>query len=163
MPEEENNFWTEVFQRELRDSDDPAAMMAMGGRGGKPGVLLFRGWGLESRIGAESQTQMAAIRTDIEEARKKLEPAYPFMHGVEDAEKPVESAARDPRQSGKSRTRSSAPFPQHALAGRARAVQQGQRPPGTGRRHPEAAHRDARDRQPHLEGPLRHGHRRYAE
>ena len=50
MPEEENNFWTEVFQRELRDSDDPAAMMAMGGRGGKPGVLLFRGWGLESRI-----------------------------------------------------------------------------------------------------------------
>jgi hypothetical protein len=90
MPEDENNFWTEVFQRELRDSDDPAAMMAMGGRGGKPGVLLFRGWGLESRSGSESQTQMATIRTDIEEARKKLEPAYPFIHGVEDAAKPVE-------------------------------------------------------------------------
>ena len=90
MPEDENNFWTEVFQRELRDSDDPAAMMAMGGRGGKPGVLLFRGWGLESRSGSEPQTQMAAIRTDIEEARKKLEPAYPFIHGVEDAAKPVE-------------------------------------------------------------------------
>jgi hypothetical protein len=90
MPEDENNFWTEVFQRELRDSDDPAAMMAMGGRGGKPGVLLFRGWGLESRSGSESQTQMATIRTDIEEARKKLEPAYPFLHGVEDAAKPVE-------------------------------------------------------------------------
>ncbi len=90
MPEDENNFWTEVFQRELRDSDDPAAMMAMGGRGGKPGLLLFRGWGLESRSGSEPQTQMAAIRTDIEEARKKLEPAYPFIHGVEDASKPVE-------------------------------------------------------------------------
>ena len=52
LPEDENNFWTEIFQRELRDSEDPAAMMAMGGgRGGKPGVLLFRGWGLESRIG----------------------------------------------------------------------------------------------------------------
>src|SRR6201999_7969 len=37
MPEDENNFWTEVFQRELRDADDPAAMMAAGGRGGKPG------------------------------------------------------------------------------------------------------------------------------
>ena len=82
MPEEENNFWTEIFQRELSDSDDPAAMMAMGGRGGKPGVLLFRGWGLESRIGAEAQAQMATIRTDIDEARKKLEPAYPFIHGV---------------------------------------------------------------------------------
>jgi hypothetical protein len=90
MPEDENNFWTEVFQRELRDSDDPAAMMAMGGRGGKPGVLLFRGWGLESRSGSEPQTQMAAIRTDIEEGRKKLDPAYPFIHGVEDAAKPVE-------------------------------------------------------------------------
>ena len=85
MPEEDNNFWTEVFQRELRDSDDPAAMMAMGGgRGGKPGVLLFRGWGLDSRVGAEPAAQMAALRTDIEEARKKLEPAYPFIHGVED-------------------------------------------------------------------------------
>ena len=90
MPEDENNFWTEIFQRELRDSDDPAAMMAMGGRGGKPGLLLFRGWGLESRSGSEPQTQMAAIRADIEEARKKLEPAYPFIHGVEDAAKPVE-------------------------------------------------------------------------
>ena len=103
MPEEDNNFWTEVFQRELRDAEDPAAMMAMGGRGGKPGVLLFRGWGLESRIGGEAQTQMAAVRTDIEEARKKLEPAYPFVHGVKDVEKPVEPAARDPRQPGKSR------------------------------------------------------------
>src|SRR5204863_4188447 len=90
MPDDENNFWTEVFQRELRDSDDPNAMMAMGGRGGKPGVLLFRGWGLESRTGREAQAQMAAIRTDIEEARKKLDPAYPFIHGVQDAEKPVD-------------------------------------------------------------------------
>jgi hypothetical protein len=90
MPEADNNLWTEIFQRELLESEDPAAMMAMGGRGGKPGVLLFRGWGLESRIGAEPQAQMAAIRTDIEEARKKLEPAYPFLHGVQDAEKPVD-------------------------------------------------------------------------
>jgi hypothetical protein len=91
LSEEDNNFWTEVFQRELRDSDDPAAMMAMGGgRGGKPGVLLFRGWGIESRSGAEAQAQMASIRTDIEEGRKKLNPAYPYIHGVTDVEKPVD-------------------------------------------------------------------------
>src|SRR5204863_5119849 len=90
MPEDENNFWTEVFQRELRDSDDPNAMMAMGGRGGKPGVLLFRGWGLEGRTGSEAQARMAAIRTDMEQARKKLDPAYPFIHGVTDVEKPVD-------------------------------------------------------------------------
>jgi hypothetical protein len=90
LPEDENSFWTEIFQRELRDAEDPAAMMAMGNRMGKPGVLLFRGWGLESRIGSEAQTQMAAVRADIEEARKKLEPAYPFIHGVKDVEKPVD-------------------------------------------------------------------------
>jgi mono/diheme cytochrome c family protein/cytochrome c553 len=89
MPEDESNFWTEIFQRELRDSDDPAAMMAAGGRGGKPGVLLFRGWGLESRTGAQAQAQMASIKADIDEWRKKLEPGYPFLHGVEDAKQPV--------------------------------------------------------------------------
>src|SRR5450432_3747339 len=49
LPEQESNFYTEVFQRELRDEEDPNAMMAAGGRGGRSGVLLFRGWGLESR------------------------------------------------------------------------------------------------------------------
>ena len=86
MPEEENNFWTEIFQRELRDSDDPAAMVAAGGRGGKPGVLLFRGWGLESRTGAQAQAQMASIKTDIDAARKKLRAVYPYLHGVEDCQ-----------------------------------------------------------------------------
>jgi hypothetical protein len=90
MAEAETNFWTEIFVRELRDAEDPAAMMAAGGRGGKPGLLLFRGWGLESRTGSQAQQQMASIRNDIDEARKKLEPAYPFAHGVQDAAKPVE-------------------------------------------------------------------------
>ncbi len=89
MPEAESNFWTEIFQRELRDTDDPAAMMAGNVRAAKPGVLLFRGWGLESRVGAQAQQQIASIRSDIEEARKKLDPAYPFAHGVQDSPKPV--------------------------------------------------------------------------
>jgi hypothetical protein len=112
MPEDEASFWTEVFQRELRDADDPAAMMAMGGRGGKPGVLLFRGWGLESRTGTLAQQQMASIRNDIDEARKKLEPAYPFLHGVEDAEKPVDlplAIRGNPENLG-------APVPRHFLS-----------------------------------------------
>jgi hypothetical protein len=88
MPEQDMSFWTEVFQRELRESDDPNAMMA-GGRMGNPGVLLFRGWGLESRLGFESQTMMATLKKDIDEAKKKLEPRYPYVHGVKDQEKPV--------------------------------------------------------------------------
>ena len=89
LPESEMSFWTEVFQRELSDSDDPNAMMELFGRMGKPGVLMFRGWGLESRVGAESQAMMAKVKEDIDAAKKKLEPYYPYLHGVKDSDKPV--------------------------------------------------------------------------
>ena len=85
LPDEMNNFYTEVFVRELKDSDDPNAMMAAGGRQGNPGVLAFRGWGLQSRLGAEPQARIKTIQDDIDAARKKME-AYPFIHGVRDAE-----------------------------------------------------------------------------
>jgi hypothetical protein len=88
LPEEQNNFWTEIFQRELRDEEDPNAMMAMGNRQGNPGVLLFRGWGLESRVGPEAQARIKSIQANIDAVRKKLETRYPFIHGVKDAEKP---------------------------------------------------------------------------
>jgi uncharacterized membrane protein YgcG len=90
MPEADSNFYTEVFQRELKDSDDVAAMMAADNAAPpKPGVLLFRGWGLESRVGAPAQAEMNAVKADIDAARKKLDPGYPFLHGVEDAKVPV--------------------------------------------------------------------------
>jgi hypothetical protein len=89
LPEQQNNFWTEIFLRELRDAEDPNAMMAMGNRMGNPGVLVFRGWGLESRVGAEAQARLKILQDDAEAARKKIDPYYPFIHGVKDAEKPV--------------------------------------------------------------------------
>ena len=88
LPDDQTAFWTEIFQRELRDADDPNAMMAEGNRFGKPGVLLFRGWGLESRVGAAAQAQMASIRSDIEAERKKIDPYYPFVHAVKDLPEP---------------------------------------------------------------------------
>jgi len=90
MTEQESNFWTEIFQRELRDSDDPTVDAANGAKAPKPGVLLFRGWGLESRVGPEAQARMASIKADIEAAKKKLDPSYPYIHGVVDVEKPVD-------------------------------------------------------------------------
>lgn len=94
MPDEASNFYTEIFQRELGESDDPNAMMEMNFRNMKPGVLMFRGWALESRAGAESKTQLASIRKDIEESRKKLEPHYPYLHGVKD--KPLDQISELP-------------------------------------------------------------------
>ena len=89
MPLDQTSFWTEIFQRELSDSDDPTLMMAGGMRQPKPGVLLFRGWGLESRVGAEARAELNGVKTDIEALKKKLEPAYPYLHGVQDAENPT--------------------------------------------------------------------------
>jgi hypothetical protein len=89
LPDDQAAFWTEVFQRELREADDPNAMMAEGpNRFGKPGVLMFRGWGLESRVGAAAQEQMASIRKDIEAERKKIDPYYPYIHAVTDLPDP---------------------------------------------------------------------------
>jgi hypothetical protein len=78
-------FYTEIFQRELSDGDDPNAP---GGRQ-KPGVLSFTGWALERRVGGESQAMLASIRKEVEDAQKKLQPYFPFVHGVKDAETPV--------------------------------------------------------------------------
>jgi hypothetical protein len=85
LPEEQMNFYTEIFQRELSDGDDPNAP---GGRQ-KPGVLSFTGWALERRVGGESQAMLASIRKEVEDAQKKLQPYYPFVHGVKDVETPV--------------------------------------------------------------------------
>ena len=91
LPDDQNAFWTEIFQRELKDQDDPNAMMDLPpGRQGNPGVLMFRGWGLEARVGGDAQARLKMIQDDIEATRKKFEPGYPFVHGVKDADKPEE-------------------------------------------------------------------------
>ena len=88
LPEDQSSFWTEIFQRELADSDDPNAMMAMGMRQFKPGVLMFRGWGLETRVGSESQARLKSLQSGVDALRKKLEARYPFIHGVRDSDTP---------------------------------------------------------------------------
>ena len=89
LPEEQGNFYTEVFQREIKDVEDPNADAAAGGgRQAAGGVLTFRGFGLSSRIPADPRTK--PIQDDIDAARKKLAATkYPFIHGVKDSETPV--------------------------------------------------------------------------
>jgi hypothetical protein len=87
LPDADNNFWIEVFQRELRDNEDPNAMMP-GMRPPNPGVLMFRGWGLERRVGADVQIRLNALQEDLKELRRSWSPRCPFVHGVQDLEKP---------------------------------------------------------------------------
>jgi hypothetical protein len=89
LPEDQTNFWTEIFVRELKDTEDPNDMVEMDPRKITPGILMFRGWGLESRIGPASQARVKSLQDDLEALKKKIEPYYPFIHGVKDSEKPV--------------------------------------------------------------------------
>ena len=54
-----------------------------------PGVLSFRGWELKRRLSPQWQEYLAALNTQIDEAKKAL-PPYPFVNGVADQPKPVD-------------------------------------------------------------------------
>jgi hypothetical protein len=85
MAPERMNLWTDVFQRDLQDGFDPAQTFERF----KPGLLAFRGWGLEHRIGAERRAYIEFLRAELKSAQSELEPKYPYLHAVQDAEKPV--------------------------------------------------------------------------
>ena len=90
LPEDQTAFWTEIFVKELKDNEDPNDMVEMDPRKITPGVVMFRGWGLETRIGLEAQARMKSLQDDLESLKKKIDPYYPFIHGVKDSESPVD-------------------------------------------------------------------------
>ena len=89
LPDDQTAFWTEIFVRELKDNEDPNDMVEMDPRRMSPGVLMFRSWGLESRIGPSAQARVKSLEDDIDALKKKIDPYYPFIHGVKDSDKPV--------------------------------------------------------------------------
>jgi len=86
LPLERMNLWTDVFQRDLSDGEDPMNNY----RNFRPGLLAFRGWGLERQISPEKRAYLDALKADIETTKKELPPKYPFIHGVSDEPKPVD-------------------------------------------------------------------------
>ncbi len=85
MTSERNNLFTDVFQRDLEDGFDPSQVSERI----KPGLLAFRGWGLEQRLSTERRAYVKALGDDIEAMHKEMEPAFPYAHAVTDAETPV--------------------------------------------------------------------------
>jgi len=88
LPDDQTNFWTEIFFRELKE-EDANDMMDPDPRKQTPGVLMFRGWGLESRLGPSAQARLKMLQEDVETLQKKVDARYPFVHGVKDSDKPV--------------------------------------------------------------------------
>ena len=85
LPIERQNLWTDVFQRDLAEGFDPAQQFDRI----KPGLLVFRGWGLERQLSADRRRYIDGLRQDIDVLRKAQPAPYAFVHGVGDAEKPV--------------------------------------------------------------------------
>ena len=85
LPTDQMQLWTDVFRRDLAEGFDP--MVASGYL--KPGVLAFRGWGLERQLSGDRRAHVEALRNDIKKLRSDLPPKYAYVHGVEDVEKPV--------------------------------------------------------------------------
>jgi hypothetical protein len=85
LPIERNNLWTDVFARDLQDGFDPAQAFDSV----KPGLLAFRGWGLERQLSADRRRYIDGLREDIDALRKAQPPKYAFVHGVADVAKPV--------------------------------------------------------------------------
>ncbi len=85
LPVERNNLWTDVFQRDLQEGFDPAQASERI----KPGLFAFRGWGLERQLSADRRRYVDGLRADVAALRKAQPPKFAFVHGVADAEKPV--------------------------------------------------------------------------
>jgi hypothetical protein len=85
MAAERNDLWTDVFQRDLEDGFDPFQVSERI----KPGLLAFRGWGVEQRLSTERRAYIKALRDDIDAMHKEMEPKFPYAHAVADAAAPV--------------------------------------------------------------------------
>lgn len=86
LPIEKMNLWTDVFARDLSEDVNPDVP----GSKAKPGLLVFRDWGLERQLSPERKSYIDALRADIERLKKEQPPQFPYAHGVIDAEKPVD-------------------------------------------------------------------------
>jgi hypothetical protein len=81
---EKMQFWTDVFQRDIEGGFEPGVADYI-----KPGLLSFRGWGLERFLSGERRRHVEDLRADIKEMKKALPPKFTYVHGVQDVEKPA--------------------------------------------------------------------------
>jgi Protein of unknown function (DUF1553)/Protein of unknown function (DUF1549)/Planctomycete cytochrome C len=78
MAKDRTALYRDVFVVDLRtDSFVP-------GQRSSPGLLRFRGWSLEQRLGPDRRATIEALRKDLEAAEKALPPKYSYVHGIRD-------------------------------------------------------------------------------
>ena len=134
MTKDRTALYRDVFVVDLETDELPCRASRP-----KPGLLRFRGWGLEQRLGADRRALIEGLRKDIEAMEKTLPPKYAYVHGVRDVETPEDLKVHlrgSPMRLGDTRA---ARIPVGAEPRRAPHVHEGQRPPRTGADHRLAA------------------------
>ena len=81
LPVDEAKVYSDIFVSRAGDQETRF----------KPGVLVFRGWELESRLGPAIASYMESQQAEIEGLKKQLDPAkYPYVHGMADKAKAMD-------------------------------------------------------------------------
>ncbi|MBK8177400.1 MAG: DUF1553 domain-containing protein [Planctomycetes bacterium] len=83
---ERNALWNDLFDHDLDQPLDFAQNLKGTYR---PGVFSFSGFGLERQMGAERRARLATVRAAVKKLKQELEPKFPYVHGVADAEQPT--------------------------------------------------------------------------
>jgi hypothetical protein len=83
LPTDRMQLWVDAFQRDLGEGEDPAGAEYV-----KPGLLMFRGWGLERQLSADRRKHVEELRADIKSMHAARPPQFTYVHGVRDVGKP---------------------------------------------------------------------------
>lgn len=83
LPLERSKLWVDVFKVDLDDPQLPGVKFEF-----KPGLLVFRGWGLERQLSADTRLYLNGLKEDIEQTKKAMPPHYPYVHAVCDEPRP---------------------------------------------------------------------------
>ena len=84
LPTDKASMWVDLFLRAIDSDDNERA---------KPGLFVFRGWGLTRRLSPEWQQHIEALNKQSEEIEKAVKDVqYPFFHGVSDKPKAINIA-----------------------------------------------------------------------
>jgi hypothetical protein len=75
------SLWMDVFSHDLNELGNLDSSHA------RPGLLMFRDYGLQRQLSPEWSAHMATLRDEIASRRKEM-PQFPFVHGIIDVEDP---------------------------------------------------------------------------
>ncbi len=78
MTKDRTALYRDVFVVDLRTD------VFIPGQPSRPGLLRFRGWNLEQRLGPDRRATIDVMRKSIEAAEKAMPPKYSYVHGVRD-------------------------------------------------------------------------------